>query len=195
MHDRLERHPRLAVLMTEALTRDTYAALLVRLHAFYAPLEAALHRHDDVFGFGDRRKAGLLAGDLRALGRAVAETPCAALPDVTDPARALGCHYVLEGATLGGAIIRRHVERSIGVTRGEGGAFYAGYGRATAARWRAFCACVDAYDAGRWRPGGAEPARDDVVAGARATFEAMYAWLSAPAPRPRTPVPSHRAAL
>lgn len=182
-HDRLERHPRLSPLTTDALTRDAYAALLARLYAFYAPLEGRLARHDAALGFADRRaKTAQLTLDLEALGRPLPDVDCPSLPDVASAARALGCHYVLEGATLGGAVIRRHIARSIGVSGEEGGAFYTGYGAATGARWRAFCERIEAYDEGRWRPGDAPAAPDEVVDAARDTFEAMYRWLSEPVP-------------
>lgn len=183
-HDRLERHPRLAPLTTDTLTRETYAALLERLLGFYEPLEEALGCHAERLGLGDRWKVDLLVRDLDALGRtpaAMAALPrCAALPDVAVPARALGCFYVLEGATLGGAVIRRHLARSLGITPATGGAFYASYGRRIGPMWKAFCARMETYEAGRW-PSGAPAVveLDEVVGAAHATFQAYHEWLSA----------------
>jgi heme oxygenase len=96
-------------LMDEALSRDRYARALARLLGFYAPLDRRLDALDwEAIGLDwtARRKAPLLADDLRRLGVPMAEIArlpeCDDLPTVDSAARALGCLYVLEGATLGG---------------------------------------------------------------------------------------------
>ena len=55
-----------------------------------------------------RRRAGLFAADLDTLGLAAADAD-PALPPVTDTDEALGRLYVLEGSTLGGTFIDRHL--------------------------------------------------------------------------------------
>jgi heme oxygenase len=45
------------------------------------------------------------------------------LPDIEDWPRMLGCLYVLEGATLGGQIISRHLQRTLHIDAINGAAF------------------------------------------------------------------------
>lgn len=178
LHDRLERHPRLRPLLDEALTPEIYAALLEKQYGFYEPLERRLAAGADwrqlSFDFEARRKTPLLRRDLAALGipssRHAVLPCCAELPDVSTLPRLLGCLYVLEGATLGGQIIARHLHRALGVDAAKGGAFYGAYGSQTGRRWREFGLFAT-------RMTGPEHA-DAVVSAACETFEALDRWLS-----------------
>jgi heme oxygenase len=153
-----------------------YRGLLGRFLGFYEPMEDRLGRVDDkafrAF-FEPRRKAGLLQSDLLALGldrEAVAALPrCVDLPPCDGLAGALGVGYVMEGATLGGTLISKHVEKTFGLTPGEGDAYFRPYGDRTGAMWdefRSMCA----------RRAG-EVDADAVVAAACATFDRLGAWL------------------
>ena len=62
---------------------------------------------------------------------------------LNNAAKALGCLYVLEGATLGGVLIARHVRASLGFDGDAGSAFYLGYGPRTGAMWRGFCGVLN----------------------------------------------------
>lgn len=176
-HDALEAHPRLARLLDPDLTLPEYQSLLETLYGFYAPLEERLRRVAPAlpFGLDDRWKTPRLARDLTALGVEGAQIDalprCEALP-VDTAAAALGCCYVLEGATLGGAIIRRHLARSLRLTPANGGAFYAGYGTRTGAMWKAFSAAVAGYPC-------TEAQTRQAIAAAAATFHHLRQWLDA----------------
>ncbi len=169
-HDRIEAEVGLAERMTSP---DGYRRLVARFHGFHRVFEpeAATALADDAF-FGPRRKLDLLERDLAALGLRAAEIEalprCRSLPAPPTPAAALGALYVVEGSTLGGALIARDVERVLGLTPETGCAYFRAYGRETAAMWRAFCQHVET---------SGEPA-DEVVAGALATFERLRAWLA-----------------
>jgi heme oxygenase len=52
--------------------------------------------------------------------------------------------YVLEGATLGGRVISRHLAAR-GIGPDTGGAFFAGYGNQTGEMWKSFSAAMGAY--------------------------------------------------
>ena len=87
-----------------------------------------------------RRKLARLEADLADVGldrRALAALPVAPLPPVRSTPAALGTLYVLEGATLGGRVIGRHVGSLPGfpvrATR-----FLSGYGDDTGRRWHAW---------------------------------------------------------
>jgi heme oxygenase len=50
---------------------------------------------------------------------------------------AVGCLYVLEGATLGGQFISRHLA-TLGIGPANGGLFFHGYGAKTGEMWKSF---------------------------------------------------------
>ncbi|OWK38693.1 biliverdin-producing heme oxygenase [Fimbriiglobus ruber] len=159
-------------------TRDSYRTLLRRFYGFHEPVEARIGGLADWsqlgFDFDRRRKAALLEQDLQALGdtRATLDAlpRCPDLPDLSSVPRALGCLYVLEGSTLGGQYITRHLGKLPGGPFPT--AFFASYGDEVGAMWKAFGAFLTAYSQAR--------ADDDViVASARDTFAALGAWLPA----------------
>ena len=55
----------------------------------------------------------------------------------------MGCLYVLEGATLGGVVIRRHPEQKLRLGPDNGAAFFHAYGPDTGRRWREFCGALE----------------------------------------------------
>jgi heme oxygenase (biliverdin-IX-beta and delta-forming) len=177
-HARLEQHPLLHRLRDPQLSLDEYGTILRILYGFYAPVEARLGRIADWTQRGlaleERRKSPLLRHDLRALNqRTLAPTQwCNSLPELKSVPFAIGCLYVLEGATLGGQIIARDVQRHLGLHAMRGTAFFSGYGPATGAMWRTFGQFVAEY---------AAPLPDDaaIIAGANATFVAFEHWLNA----------------
>lgn len=127
-HDRIEAaiNP-----MRPELTRDEYAEMLRRFYGFYAAWEdAAGPRFAGELRdfFGPRRKVPLLERDLRHLGATDAELAalvrCDELPPTGTFADALGAAYVLEGSTLGGQHIARHLGRTLGVTPDAGSTFF-----------------------------------------------------------------------
>ena len=173
LHEAVERE---VDVMREDLSDQHYLRLVCRFYGFYKPLESRL---EGVAGLEEacpdlarRRKAPLLERDLATLSLSSGEIRdiprCAILPEVLSPYDGLGCLYVMEGATLGGAIISRHVTARLGVTAEAGAAFFSSYGDGRGAMWKAFIACLDAVPADR---------HEDVVAAARQTFSRFTNWL------------------
>jgi heme oxygenase len=167
-HDRIERRVDLTARLASI---EDYRGLLARLHGFYAPLEVALAAHaGDIAGldFHGRRKASLLLDDIAALGGG--EGPAAEdLPGVDSPERALGVLYVLEGSTLGGAVIGRMARERLGVTRERGASFFGAYGGSVGSRWRAFGNAVEDHT------GGTAPA--EMREAAIGCFASLEDWL------------------
>ncbi len=174
-HERAERVVRL---LSPDLTLSGYRRHLEALYGLYAPLEAALAAclEDRVpeLRLAERWKLPLLEVDLRALGHD--EASLARLPRHSGPFRlkgvpeALGALYVLEGATLGGQLILRHLTRHFEGVSAGGFTFFRAYGECVGPMWKAFGeallhACPEPALAPR------------VVRGAQDTFEAFEAWL------------------
>jgi heme oxygenase len=168
-------------LMSPSLTRAAYARCLERFFGIYAPIEQALCRIEDWQGYDvgldARLKTPLIERDLRALGAPSTEAPppCMAWTPFADLESAFGCLYVVEGASLGGQLICRHVEATLGITAETGGSFFRGYGERTAQMWRSFRQQL-------LRHAAAGADQDRIVASALATFKAFRSWC-APAPR------------
>jgi heme oxygenase len=171
-------------LLDPSLTRDGYRRLLAALHAFHAPLEERLVACDALTALGidwtQRRKAHLLVADLRQLAAPAHDlaAPSPELPDVRATSAALGALYVVEGATLGGQLVARHLARALGIGPDGGASFFAAYGERTGPMWREFVRVLERAE----DDGACEPAA--VLAAARATFDALAVWLTARARLP-----------
>ena len=173
-------------LMRDDLLLADYRRLLEQYFAFYAPVETQLAGVLVAVPLGGlefetRRKLPLLRADLAALGGPAADTlaVCDALPPLHTPAQAMGCLYVLEGATLGGMVIGRHVQRTLGLTPDCGARFFHGSGARTAEMWRAFRAALAEFaaDADADAPEAAANATADaVVESANETFRSLRHW-------------------
>jgi heme oxygenase len=142
-HDALERDVKAVERLSQERSR---LDLMLAYYAMYAPAEAGLKPHlCDVtdLNFDERCKATILGDDLRALGVRTLPEPSRRdeLPFFSNIAHALGFAYVLEGASLGGRVIRRHAS--------AGGAvldhirFFDVYGAETGRRWKEFCAVLE----------------------------------------------------
>ena len=135
-HDRLETGLDVLHRCTE---RASYTALLADLRSVYAPLEQALDRCAATAhvlpDWPARRKTGWLDGDLTALGGRPAAD--AVVPDLVTVEDVIGAAYVMEGATLGGAVVLRSLDPAWPAR------FFASYGPARGAMWRAFRRHVD----------------------------------------------------
>ncbi|HEX8360290.1 MAG TPA: biliverdin-producing heme oxygenase [Longimicrobium sp.] len=171
-----ERAEEALPLLDPALDRTRYRAILAAFWGFHAALEPRLRAVQGLGALeldaGRRRKLPLLEADLRVLGEDPARLPVAGeVPRVDGVAAALGVMYVLEGATLGGRVISRHLA-SLGIGPETGGAFFGGYGDATGEMWKAFAAAIGAY-------AEAHPeSTDEMVKAADETFTLLERWLA-----------------
>lgn len=171
-HERLEAQ---LDLLHPEFTRAQYQSLLERQFQLYLPLEPAIAQRLPAawrsrLGWPARLKTRLLRADLAALGEGgwtPDGVPATDLPPLPDEAAAWGALYVLEGATLGGQIICRHLGPQLKLSPTCGLSFYASYGALIGPRWKEFCALLTQ----RWEQAD-EPAAflASAVRGARETF-------------------------
>lgn len=176
-HAAAEASPAMQAVMSDDLSRDAYRDHLTRLLAFYAPNESALAQVDGLDtvlpDLNERLgKAEWLRQDLDVLGTGDA-APHAHAPHL-DVARALGTLYVIEGSTLGGRLIARQLESSVGVTADSGARFYLSYGENRGDRWKAYKSALNQF-------GADHPERaDDVVEAASDAFDALRDGMAVP---------------
>jgi heme oxygenase len=161
-------------LLSPALDRARLTHVLTLLHAFWRTAEDGLdawadREPGDAAGvdWSRRRRSALFAADLRALGAAPADDG-PELPAVAGTDEALGRLYVLEGSTLGGTFIDRHLATLPDLAAARGLRAFSPYGAETGAMWHAFRRFT--------RERAEDPQR--VVAAAGATFRSLAAWCA-----------------
>jgi len=86
-----------------------------------------------------RQRSELLKLDLAWLGATGRDDRRPVMPEVSDLPGLLGMMYVMEGSTLGGQLIARHVEAAFHFSEGRGTAFFRGHGDRTGQMWKEFC--------------------------------------------------------
>ena len=161
-------------LLDPHLDRTRLTGVLTRMHGFWRAAEAGLDDWAARFPsdaravtWSGRRRAGLFAADLDALGAAPADAE-PALPPVGTTDDALGRLYVLEGSTLGGVFIDRHLDGLPSLSGVRLRAFTP-YGPETGAMWHAFRRVTR----DRVADGGDA---DAMLTAATATFRALADW-------------------
>jgi heme oxygenase len=175
-HERLERS---IDLLGRDWSRPFYLALLQKFHGFYAAVEPQVLGRSEWRELGlpveNRRKLGLLRRDLVSLGmsaRSIDSLPlCDHAPAPSCFAQALGCAYVLEGSTLGGQVITRHLRRELGLEPGQSCAFFTSYGGDVGKMWHEFVGFLNS----RPLSPGEESA---LLRSACETFASLDGWLS-----------------
>jgi len=145
-HHALDHHPLLVPLMRAAPQLADYAAALAALHGIHVLAEAAimafLAPRPGLFDYTPRRRLSALQADLAQLGKAPPVASAMTLPTPGNVGALVGMLYTLEGSTLGGRFIYRHLHKCLGDAVPL--SFFAGYGDASAQRWEEFWQFADA---------------------------------------------------
>jgi heme oxygenase len=161
-------------LLDPALSPARLTGVLSRMHGFWLAAEHGLDAWAAAFpddaesvSWRRRRRAELFAADLARLDASpAAATP--ALPALAGTDEALGRLYVLEGSTLGGTFIDRHLA-ALPAFAGLRLRAFTPYGAETGAMWAAFRRASRT----RAAAGGDVPV---MVRSARDTFAALAHW-------------------
>ena len=147
-HENLES---IVDVMNKMFSRADYETLLTKFYRFYSSVEPKVAANDmraNGIAVAERSKLKWLERDLTNLG---AYDRAAHLPELTytpaldSPAKAFGAMYVMEGATLGGQVITRHLNEHLGLTPETGGAFFNSYGERVGPMWKEFGAAITAF--------------------------------------------------
>jgi heme oxygenase len=176
-------------LLSPDLSRDRLVDVLTRMHGFWQAAEGDLDAWADAHpadaervDWAARHRSDLFAADLSALGAAPADPADGPqLPAVPDTDAALGRLYVLEGSSLGGVFIDRHLATLPQLAFAGRMSCFSPYGERTGAMWHALrtvtrARVAEGGDAGR------------VVSAARQTFGALATWCSPVEPRRAAPL-------
>ena len=180
-------------LMDPQLTRAAYASALARLYAVIQGWELwAEDNAPERFRplLLSRQRSSLLLRDLDRMDwvpvrEALPQSTFAVLYGDESPsdaplepsARFAGALYVVEGSTLGGQYIARHVEEVFGFRVGEGDAYFRGCGERTGMLWREVKGVLGALP---------DSMLDETVEGAKRMFGIFATALRAPLSQPAT---------
>jgi len=159
-------------LMDEELDVDTYVSCLLKLHGIIAAWEEWAAPNAPAWIqplLAARRRGQLLIRDLTWFGVDTSGQARPTLPEMRDTASLLGAMYVMEGSTLGGQLIARHVELVLGLTAAQGNAYFCGHNERTGQLWKEFCDAL--------RTKVPESETDAVIAAAKAMFGVFGSWM------------------
>ncbi len=157
--------------LNKSFTSPDYRELLTKFYRFYSAIEPQLPVSllaDAGFEVEPRLKTPLLERDLETLGVLAEVRALPAwtdIPSTANAAQAFGSIYVMEGATLGGQVITRHLKEHLGLTPDNGGAFFNSYGPMVGPMWKEFGRIVTEYSE---KNSGDD---DTIVENARETFD------------------------
>ena len=165
--------------------------VLVTFHGFIAPLEPMLRDAQDWHAIGLPQVAGgrcaRLRADLHGLGLSAADIAALPLhpspPACETPAAAWGIAYVLEGSTMGGRLMSRHLAAHPDPTMPAHSHHFDAYGARTGACWRAFRSGLDALVLEEGREASLETAARDSFTRLADWFEQRFAPRQGPASR------------
>lgn len=152
-HVRLNQHPLLRGITRPDYPMSMYKLVLVAYFHFYGAVEDAIDRTLDSlevsFSYAPRRKLQWIRDDLEKLGidpedaRFLPATPLIPLA-VMNLGQLVGVLYTIEGSSLGGQVISRHLATHLGLMPANGARFFFGYGEQIPEFWREFEMFIDA---------------------------------------------------
>ena len=122
---------------------------------------------NEISQLNERRKVGLIAKDLAVLN-SQKRNPIST--DIWVPGAtkgfAMGIFYVIEGSSLGGRVIYKHVQKKLGLDAENGAAFFYGYAENTGTFWKEFLMQLVSFEE-------QNGAGSQIIAGANHAFEAI----------------------
>lgn len=122
---------------------------------------------------GQRKKLHFIDKDLTVLSTPLmqAATPLSKNNKEHSVAFALGIMYVVEGSSLGGRVLLKNINASLGYDETHGARYFAGYGPQTGSTWKAFMEVMQGYAA-------KNHCEDEIIAGADFAFKAIYSHFN-----------------
>lgn len=147
-HDKMEEVALSDKIAAGTLSLSEYKAIILGHYIFHKEAEQRLLQHKELAAtegleLTSRMKTPFLARDVEQLGLKPYRFDF--FPELTIDTlpQALGCMYVMEGATLGGTVIGRSLEKVPEITSTHAMQYYGCYGEQTGKRWKRFKEVVE----------------------------------------------------
>ena len=166
-HDSIEKYSFSDRIMDGTLTLAEYKYLIFKNYIFHARIEAELEKFlKELPEFDSRKKTSLLLKDVEELKIENNSFKNFSTPVFKNRAEALGAMYVMEGATLGSAMIYKQLLKNKEIAAKSSFHYYRGYGAETGIRWKSFLKILaDEIQT--------ESDKRDAISGAIQTFQAF----------------------
>ncbi len=140
-------------ILTGTADNEHYKDVLKTFYGFYYPFEQKLESLSEWkeydFDLVKRRKSQMIVEDMKNLGISDDEIKeikmCENLPQMNNIAQALGCMYVVEGATLGGQIVANKINEVLGISVDKGASFFGSYKENLRPMWKEFSDFINKY--------------------------------------------------
>jgi len=173
-HQRLEDNPLSKAILNPSVSVKDYQTYLAALFGVTIACEDQIFPaiSNVITDLSERYKSRMIIDDLLATG--FTEAGIDALPvyrfECNSVAEALGIMYVLEGSTLGGKILYRHIHEVLGLTPENGASYFWGYGTQTGNLWKSFISSLTQFV-------DENEEREVVIGSAKKTFTIIDNWL------------------
>jgi heme oxygenase len=175
-HKDLEDNERSKGILSPEVSMKVYQAYLAKMYGVVAACERDVYPmltslFDDL---EQREKSHLILQDLAVTGMDEAAIEALKIHSFNpaNMAQALGIVYVMEGSTLGGKVLFKHIQKVLGLNESSGAAFFWGYGADTGMMWKSFVSIFSDYAV-------LENVQRDVIESANETFTVVDQWLNA----------------
>ena len=174
-HNHLEENYFSKAILEPTVSLANYQTYIAKLYGVVSACE------NDVFpavamllnDVDKRHKSDLIRNDLQNTG--LASTLIKNLPvhhfTFSSTAEALGIMYVLEGSTLGGKILYKHINSVLGFNAENGASYFWGYGPPTGTFWKTFITLLAAYAVEK-------NCEKEIISSAIQTFMTIDHWLN-----------------
>lgn len=170
LHSALEQTPLSAALLDEQVSQENYIAYLQKMREIVAFYENNVFPSlsNTLPDVNKREKLRLIDKDLAYLSVPSADIMSfeSSVSQNPSTAYALGCMYVMEGSTLGGKVILKHISETLGIVADQGGSYFAGYGDKTGYYWKTFLHILQEYST-------KHNTDDEIITGAKDTFTSI----------------------
>jgi heme oxygenase len=161
-------------IIQQVRTIEAYDKLLSVFYGYFKPVYDQFLPFDlppAFSGNDERRKPEWILGDRKQLGMETNDLAlCDDIPPLTSKAAALGAYYVLEGSTMGGAIISKKIKENLGFTNDNGTCFFNGYGEHNKKMWNDFLSLLNEENL-------TDVTREELIDSAQKTFLKFKDWI------------------
>jgi len=175
-HKQLELNNLSQALLSNSVNKTIYCSYLIQLYSFLKGFEQYVYPELERYFFNikDRKKALFIEEDLKTIdisidGRNLLEEAFFR-KTYSDIFLAAGALYVLEGSTLGGQIIVKHLQKAMPAGFGNA-AYFSGYQQKTGSMWKEFLNELTALPQSVLE-------EEKIISGAIATFKILDGLLS-----------------
>lgn len=172
-HAKLETSAVSKALLSDNVSLNDYVRYLIKMKSVIAFCEKTIFPlvKNIIYDIENRRKLALINKDLEQFGiNNTVENDYCPFQHNDSTGFAAGYMYVIEGSTLGGRVILKHIQSKLGIDENKNGAFFAGYGLLTGSSWKKFLRMLADYTYEM-------QCSDEVIEGAKHAFRSIYDYF------------------